>query len=339
MATVTAYGGYSLNEFGWDISYQVSHSISESIVNNYRINGVTYRDAYIVEDYTNGAYFDNVYAGNFSTNASGVVTGGTVSAYYTLELNGNAWDEADSITGFSENAVDFQNAATSGSQLDTALILANILLGNDVINGSTGNDVLFGGAGNDLISGGGGTDTAIYLGKLSDYTVTRNYNGSVTVADNYHGINRFHDGVDTLYNIAQASFSDYKLVFDLHSSEDSLVYRLYQAAYDRTPDNSGFRYWASIADSYHLNALTLADAFLQAPEFADRYGQNPTNYNYVYELYSNVLGRAPDQAGFNFWLSEANAGLPRDQLLVAFATSPENVTLTAPHMSNGYWTT
>src|SRR5579871_2287750 len=85
--------------------------------------------------------------------------------------------------------------------------------------------------------------------------------------------------------------------------------------------------------------LALADAFLAAPEFALKYGANPSNLQYVTELYTNVLGRAPDQAGLNYWVGQADAGQPRDQLLIDFAISQENVNLIGSHITHGYWTT
>jgi hypothetical protein len=127
------------------------------------------------------------------------------------------------------------------------------------------------------------------------------------------------------------------LVTNLHSSEDALVYQLYQAAYDRMPDYAGFVYWAGQADARQMTALQLADQFLAAPEFTAAFGANPSNDAYVTELYANVLGRAPDAAGLAYWEAQANAGTPRDQLLVDFATSSENVALIAPHTANGYW--
>ncbi len=126
-------------------------------------------------------------------------------------------------------------------------------------------------------------------------------------------------------------------VTNLTSNEDHLVYLLYQAAYDRIPDYAGFEYWAGQADALQLSALRLADIFMAAPEFTAKFGANPSNDAFVTELYANVLGRAPDAAGLAYWEGQVNAGTPRDQLLVAFATSTENLALTAPHTANGYW--
>ncbi|MGA8169468.1 MAG: DUF4214 domain-containing protein [Methylocystis sp.] len=202
---------------------------------------------------------------------------------------------------------------------------------NDILTGS--NAIFWGGSGHDQITGTGGINTVVYDGLASQYTITGNLSG-MTVTDTV--ANR--DGADTLINIQQLKFTDYTLVFDLTSAEDTLVYELYQATYGRTPDNAGFRYWAQYADATHASALALADIFLAAAEFTQKYGSNPSNTQYVTELYTNVLQRTPDQAGLNYWIGEANAGTPRDQLLVDFATSTENVNLIAPHVSNGFWT-
>jgi len=183
------------------------------------------------------------------------------------------------------------------------------------------------------VNGGGGTDTAFVLGPLSDYTITQS-SGVIHLRESA-GLNQNAN----LTAVAQVQFSDYTLVFDLNSSEDLLVYKLYQAAYNRVPDNAGFRFWAAYADPTNASAVTLADFFLAAPEFTQKYGTNPTNLQYVTELYSNVLGRTPDQAGLNFWVNVANSGYARDLLLVDFATSAENVQLIGSHTSNGLWTT
>jgi hypothetical protein len=103
------------------------------------------------------------------------------------------------------------------------------------------------------------------------------------------------------------------------------------------PDYAGFEYWAGQADARQLSALQLADIFMAASEFTAKFGANPSNDAYVTELYTNVLGRAPDAAGLAYWEGQANSGVARDQLLVAFATSAENLQTTAPHTANGYW--
>jgi Ca2+-binding RTX toxin-like protein len=75
----------------------------------------------------------------------------------------------------------------------------------DFIFGGTGDDVLTGGAGNDYVNGGAGTNTASFTGLITDYTVTQNADGSVTLADTRAGS---PDGTDTDVNIQNFAFGD-----------------------------------------------------------------------------------------------------------------------------------
>ena len=185
---------------------------------------------------------------------------------------------------------------------------------------------------NETFTGTAGVDTAVYSGSRAQYSITQG-NGTVSVADSVRG----RDGTDLLVGVEQVKFSDVTLAFDLTSAQDKLVYEIYQAAYARTPDLSGFRFWAQKADAEQTSATGLATAFLQSQEFTQKYGANPTNTAYITALYTNVLGRAPDQSGVSFWVGKAIGGESVQQLLVDFATSTENVTLIAPHVSNGFW--
>ncbi len=74
------------------------------------------------------------------------------------------------------------------------------------LSGEDGNDKITGNGGNDTIDGGLGSDTAIYSGLKSRYTITKNQDGSWTVAD--QNTETGSDGVDTLLNIESLSFSD-----------------------------------------------------------------------------------------------------------------------------------
>ena len=51
----------------------------------------------------------------------------------------------------------------------------------------------------------------------------------------------------------------------------------------------------------------------------------------------NVLGRPPDQEGFDFWVWVMDVGYSREQLLVFFAKSVENTEKTAPDLDDGVW--
>ncbi|MCE8556870.1 VWA domain-containing protein [Ruegeria pomeroyi] len=77
--------------------------------------------------------------------------------------------------------------------------------GTDYLYGNGGNDVLEGGGGNDSVNGGTGTDRAVFSGNCSDYTITSNANGTITVADNRANS---PDGTDTLKDVEYARFAD-----------------------------------------------------------------------------------------------------------------------------------
>lgn len=47
--------------------------------------------------------------------------------------------------------------------------------------------------------------------------------------------------------------------------------------------------------------------------------------------------RVPDQGGYDFWVGAMQGGLGRDDILISFAESAENVAQTAPDLDNGIW--
>jgi hypothetical protein len=324
-------------------------TITYSVLNNVTYNGITYQNLLELNSQV-GSTTESllIYGSNFqySLNGSTVSVSGTVNAVVTESSSGQGGTITSSLTGINVSASALEQAlqlAYNNPTTANEIAVAQLFFqGNDTIYGSPYNDVLYGygpnttfipGAGSDQITGTSGTNVVVFSNSIQQYTIANSGN-VITVANNAAG------GItDTLTNIQQVKFSDITLVFNLHSSEDTLVYELYQATYARTPDLAGFTYWAGVADANNTSALALADAFLAAPEFTQKYGANPSNTAYITELYTNVLGRTPDQAGLNYWIGQANSGTPRDQLLVDFAVSQENVNLIAPHISHGYWTT
>ncbi|GIL40243.1 DUF4214 domain-containing protein [Roseiterribacter gracilis] len=185
--------------------------------------------------------------------------------------------------------------------------------GNDTLFGLDGNDTLTGGAGNDFIAGGTGYDTAVFVEGRAAATVTRNGNGTLTVSG--------PDGSDTLRDVEVLRFGD-KTLFNA-TGADATVARLYGAAFARAPDAAGLNVQL---DALHagLTPLQLAANFIGSAEFVARYGAAPSDVAYVTALYNNVLGRIPDQGGFNVQVDALAHGTTRAQLLLNFGESPEN---------------
>ena len=111
-----------------------------------------------------------------------------------------------------------------------------------MVSGGAGNDTLVGGAGNDTLDGGAGLDTALFSGSKAGYTLTRTSSGMTAASA--------ADGTDALINIERLQFTDKTLAFDLDGNAGQ-AYRLYQAAFDRVPDQGGLGYWIDEMDQRH----------------------------------------------------------------------------------------
>ncbi|WP_338845613.1 DUF4214 domain-containing protein [Massilia sp. W12] len=193
-----------------------------------------------------------------------------------------------------------------------------------VFNGTDGDDVMYGNGGWRL-DGGAGFDLALYQGARSAYQVQKNADGlSVSGAR----------GQDVLRNIERLQFDDKIIAFDL-SGRAGQAYRLYQAAFNRTPDAGGLQYWIGVMDR-GASQEAVAGGFIQSDEFRALYGGTPSDDEFVMRLYQNVLHRAPDAGGFEFWRDLLRQGRAnRPQVLAAFAESPENQAGVAAAIANG----
>lgn len=110
---------------------------------------------------------------------------------------------------------------------------------------------------------------------------------------------------------------------------ESIAY-LYEAGLDRDGniDEGGLNFWIDTAGN-GFSQRQIAQAFLDSAEFEAAFGapETLTDEQYVEQLYQNVLDRASDQAGFDFWFGALESvGGQRDVLLIAFARSNENIT-------------
>jgi hypothetical protein len=187
--------------------------------------------------------------------------------------------------------------------------------GNDKIFGFDGDDFIKGETGDDNINGGVGIDTAIYDGTSANATIRKIPAGYIVVSS--------AGGNDTLANIERLQFSDKTIALDIAGNAGQ-AYRIYKAAFNRTPDNGGLKYWIGMMDG-GTNLSSVASGFIASNEFKSLYGANPSNDQFVAKLYNNVLGRAPDTGGFNYWLGLLNnKQIDMTSILVNFSESTEN---------------
>lgn len=167
-------------------------------------------------------------------------------------------------------------------------------------------------------NGGAGTDTAVFSGAFQDYIVSQNNQGHITLTDKVIG----RDGVDSFVNVERFKFDDGVIAIDFDGTAGQ-AYRLYTAALDREPDLEGLGYWISALDRGE-SLKNVANAFVNSPEFRTNFYGDGSNATFVTALYNNVLDRAPDAGGYDYWLGALNRGESRADVLLGFSESPEN---------------
>ena len=104
---------------------------------------------------------------------------------------------------------------------------------------------------------------------------------------------------------------------------DSIV-RLYSAYLLRPPDAEGFNYWLSFYES-GTGLEEISENFALSTEFINTYGSLSSG-DFVDLVYRNVLGRAPDVDGFNYWKGLLDSGaLSYGGTMLSFSESKEFV--------------
>ena len=149
-----------------------------------------------------------------------------------------------------------------------------------------------------------------------------------------------HDDIkDSITGIHTLTFSDksINLINDVIGTFDQVtglntdsgrMFRLYNAAFKRLPDPEGLAYWIENFSSKKNSIRVISESFLASNEFAELYGEKISDSIYVNTLYKNVLGRAADNEGLNYWTSQLSSGREtRAEALLGFAESAENKAL------------
>jgi hypothetical protein len=180
--------------------------------------------------------------------------------------------------------------------------------------GNAGNNLLAAASSGGLLDGKEGVDTVVFGQQRAMYSLS-NDGANVSVYDFTHG------STTQLANVERLQFSDQNVALDINGNAGE-AYRLYQAAFNRAPDKVGIGFWIDALD--HGNSLLdVARGFVNSAEFASLYGAHPSDAQYVDALYANVLHRAPDVSGYDFWLHALQVAA-RDDVLVHFSESAEN---------------
>jgi Domain of unknown function (DUF4214) len=98
------------------------------------------------------------------------------------------------------------------------------------------------------------------------------------------------------------------------------VIRLYQAAFDRVPDQLGLTGWVNVFKSGVVTEAQMAQGFVNSTEFISHYGSNQVSTGFVGSLYHDVLGRQGSANEVSAWV---NSGQSAAKILVGFSDSAE----------------
>ena len=233
----------------------------------------------------------------------------------------------DTLAGFALPSSQFNDTLVASAPTEMVWLMGDLenatgtrfddwINGNRYANdlrGGGGNDELEGFAGNDTIDGNEGLDLAYFEGEQSSFTVTI-ATGEITVQD------RRADGAgtDTLRNVEVIEFytdatretldlQEFGGPAGLTAAEHESFIELYVAYFNRAPDAIGLNFWGT-AFSGGTSLEEMAALFIDQPETRETYSEGLSNEGFATAVYDNVLGRVPDQAGFDFWLNALNSG-------------------------------
>jgi hypothetical protein len=109
--------------------------------------------------------------------------------------------------------------------------------------------------------------------------------------------------------------------------DNAEAYRLYAAAFNRVPDPAGQAYWAlQLANG--ATPTQVAQGFVSSVEFTQDYGALSAS-DFVTVMYENVLHRAADPSGQQYWTNAMLNGASEATVLASFSDSVENRAQTA----------
>ena len=226
----------------------------------------------------------------------------------------------------------WSNAASPLSPLDLAILTELGYHNTDAIVSEDGFRHLPGNgkAGHDTVVGHDGRDT-LYLEGRAAARIIKATDAGFSVQDKLGD-----GGTLQLSSIERLYYSDRAVALDVGVGKTAgMAYRMYQTAFNRTPDSEGLGFWIDHMDR-GLSLKAVAGMFKSSPEFTRLYGADLGDSDFVTQLYSNVLHRKPDAEGQKFWLDNLQHGLTQADVLTYFSESPENVAQLVGTLQNGF---
>ncbi|MCI5110982.1 MAG: DUF4214 domain-containing protein [Marivita sp.] len=165
-------------------------------------------------------------------------------------------------------------------------------------------------SGDDSIDGGNGDDT-VRFDTIAQGEMTLSFEGTLTtVTDRSDPAGRATLlSVETLETEGgvQLELDKHDGIGQISADDLTTLTELYIAYFDRAADALGLSFWATAFSKNGFTFDAIADLFFTQPETVALYS-GVSDGDFVTAVYNNVLGRAPDQAGFDFWTEQLGAG-------------------------------
>lgn len=182
---------------------------------------------------------------------------------------------------------------------------------------------------------------AVFTGTAADYTITADGNGAVTVTD----IGTGRTSVDHLTDFTALQFSDQTVIIAAApGTGDTItsgnIAEIYSAALAREPDVAGLAFYRSYLVSYPNTPLWAFAGFLThsteylADPAHDYTDDTAGNTQFITDIYTDLLHRAPEAGAVNFYLDyiasqstgllpDSNDYLAREKVLAFISQSAE----------------
>jgi hypothetical protein len=176
------------------------------------------------------------------------------------------------------------------------------------------------------VEGGTGMDTVILQSARANYHVVHNdlpADPRVLQPVDMFVVTDKAGAASNLTGVERIQFADATIALDINGNAGQ-AYRLYQAAFNRTPDKVGLGFWINAMDS-GSSLISVSQGFVVSNEFKDAYGVNRSNHDLVSQFYQNILHRAPEEGGLNFWVGVLdNKQVGVADVLAGISESAEN---------------
>jgi hypothetical protein len=185
---------------------------------------------------------------------------------------------------------------------------------------------------NETFESDGSSSVFAAIGNYTNFTLSN-------LEDDKWSISASSIGNDSITGFKRIEFNDGVLALDIDAGDTAgQAYRLYQAAFARTPDMTGVSYHMNDMEANGLALENIANNFIASPEFITKYGESPSDDVFINLLYQNVLSRTPADSEVSWYQNQFDTGsMSRAAALIGFAESPENVALVSPQIDDGIW--